>query len=85
MAQRVKESTRNAGDLGDTGSIPMLERFPWRRKWQPTPVFLPEKSHGQRRLAGYSPKGRKELDTTERLSMHIISISVMKIFFHYSS
>ena len=39
----------------------------WRRKWQPTPVFLPGKSHGQRSLAGYSPWGHKELDTTERL------------------
>ena len=36
----------------------------WRRKWQPTPVFLPGK-HGQRSLAGYSPWGHKELDTTE--------------------
>ena len=43
-------------------------RFPWRRKWQPTPVLLPGKSHGQRSLAGYSPWGLKELDTTERLS-----------------
>ena len=41
---------------------------PWRRKWQSTPVFLPKKSPGQRRLAGYSPKGCKESDTTERLS-----------------
>ena len=32
---------------------------------QPTPVFLPEESHGQRNLAGYSPRGRKESDTTE--------------------
>ena len=40
-------------------------RSPWRRKWQPTPVFLPRKSHAQRSLAGYSPWGRKESDTTE--------------------
>ena len=40
----------------------------WRRKWQPTPVFLPGKSHGQRSLGGYSPWGRKESDTTEPLS-----------------
>ena len=39
-----------------------------RRKWQPTPAFLPEKSHGQRSLAGYSPKGYKELDTSEWLN-----------------
>ena len=38
---------------------------PRRRKWQPTPVFLPGESHGQRSLAGYSPKGHKESDTTE--------------------
>ena len=37
----------------------------WRRKWQPTPVFLPGISHGQRSLVGYSPCGRKELDMTE--------------------
>ena len=36
----------------------------WRRKWQPSPVFLPGKSHGQRNLAGYSPWGHKESDTT---------------------
>ena len=39
-------------------------KIPWRRKWQPSPVFLPEKSHGQRSLMGYSPWGCKELDTT---------------------
>ena len=38
----------------------------WRRKWQPTPVFLPGESHGQRSLAGCSPWGRKESDTTEQ-------------------
>ena len=39
----------------------------WRRKWQPTPAFLPGESHGQRRLVGYSPWGCKESDRTERL------------------
>jgi len=43
---------------------PWVGKIPWRRKWQPTPVFLPGKSHGQRSLAGYSPWGCKELDTT---------------------
>ena len=51
-----KESTCNAGD---PGSIPGSGRFPWRRKWQPTPVFLPGGSHGQRSLAGYSSWGLK--------------------------
>ena len=48
---------------GDASSIPMWER--WRREWQPTPVFLPGKSHGQRGLAGYSPWCCKESDMTE--------------------
>ena len=39
-----------------------------KRKWQPTPVLLPGKLHGQRSLAGYSPWGRKESDTTEQLT-----------------
>ena len=37
----------------------------WRRAWQPTPVFSPGASHGQRSLAGYHPQGRKESDMTE--------------------
>ena len=46
-------------DSGDAGSIPGSGRFPWRREWQPTPVFLPKKSHGQGSLTGYSPWGRR--------------------------
>ena len=44
---------------------PLLRKITWRRKWQPVPVFLPGKFHGQRSLAGYSPRGCKELGTTE--------------------
>ena len=44
-----------------------------RRTWQPTPVFLPELSHGQRNLEGYSPWGRKESDTTEHTHTQIHS------------
>jgi len=47
-----KESACNAGDVG---SIPGSGKMPWRIKWQPTPIFLPGKSHGQRSLKGYSP------------------------------
>ena len=43
---------------------------PLEKEKQPTPVFWPEKSFGQRSLAGYSPKGHKESDTTGQLSMH---------------
>ena len=48
----VKASACNARDLG---SIPGLGRSPWRRKWQPLPVFLPGESHGRRSVVGYSP------------------------------
>ena len=44
---------------------PWVGKIPWRRAWQPTPVFLPGESHGQRSLEGYSPWGCKELDTTK--------------------
>ena len=49
---------------------PWVGKIPWRRKWQPSPVFLPGESHGQRSRAGYSPWGCKGLDTTERLSTY---------------
>ena len=42
----------------------------WSRKWQPTPVLLPGKSHGQRSLVGYSPWGQEESDMTEQLHFH---------------
>ena len=45
----------------------MGQEVPWRRKWQPTPVFLPEKSHGQRNLVGNSPWGCKESNMTEHI------------------
>ena len=64
-----KESSCNAGDSGNGGSIPEVGRFLCRRKWQPTPAFLPGESHGQRSLVGYSPWGRKELDITEHACM----------------
>ena len=47
------------------GFDPWVRMIPWRRNWQPSPVFLPGKSHGQWSLAGYSPSGLKETDTTE--------------------
>ena len=50
----VKSLPTNAGDISDVGSIPGSGRFPWRGKWQPTPVFLPGESQGQRSLEGYS-------------------------------
>ena len=50
---------------------PWVRKTPWRRKRQPTSVFLPGESHGQRNLAGYSPWGHKESDTTEQLTLSL--------------
>ena len=50
-------------------------KIPWRRKRQPTPVFLPGKFHGQWRLVGYSPWGHQELDMSEQLSTHVHYLS----------
>ena len=65
---------RSFGDILDRYSCKIFKdynKIPWRRKWQPTPVFLSGKSHAQRTLVAYSPKGCKESsDMTERLSTH---------------
>ena len=44
---------------------PWVGKIPWRREWQPTPIFLPGEFHGQRSLVGCGPWGHKELDPTE--------------------
>ena len=68
MALEVKNLPANAGNIRDMGLTPWVRKIPWRRAQQPTPVFFPEESHGQRSLAGYSPWGRKETDMTEGLT-----------------
>ena len=65
VTQAVKNPLANAGDAGEAGSVLGSGKIPWRIKWQPTPGFLPGKSHGQRNLLGHSLGGHKELDTTE--------------------
>ena len=63
-----KEPTSQCRKLHETQIRPWVRKIPYRRKWSPTPVFLPGKSHGQRTLAGYmglQPWGCKELNTTE--------------------
>jgi len=56
------------------GFDPWVRKIPCRRKWQPTPVLLPGKSHGQRSLAGYIPWGRAESDTTEHAGTHTTNV-----------
>ena len=71
MVPVVKNLPANARDIRDSSSIPewggegRRGKVPWRRKWQPTLVFLPGKFHGQGRLTGYNPRGPKESDTNE--------------------
>ena len=65
MAQTVKNPPALQENCVWVGKIP------WRREWLLTPVFLPGDSHGQRSLAGYSPWGHKESDTTERSTLSL--------------
>ena len=64
MAIVLKNPPANAGDVRH-GFDPWVGKMPWRRAEQPSPVFLPGESHGQRSLVGYSPWGRQESDMTE--------------------
>ena len=72
----VKASACICPQCGRARFNPWIGKMPWRRKWQPTPVFLPGESHGWRSLVGYSPLGRKEWDTTELLHFHFQEGSV---------
>ena len=60
MAKNLPAMQRPGFDL-------WVGKMPWRREWQPIPVFLPGEFHGQRSVVIYSPWGSQELDTTERL------------------
>ena len=63
------------------GLIPWVGKIPWERKWQPTPVFLPGKSHGQRSLAGYSPWGHRvghNLATKQQLLYSVVLVSLIQ-------
>ena len=65
-----KEPTYQCRRYKRHGFDPWVRKVPWRREWLPTPILLPGESHGQKSLVGYSPRGHKESDTTEPLSMH---------------
>jgi len=66
VLQIRKQPQNPPANVGDKrcGLDPRVGKNPHRRTWQPTPVFLPEKSNGQRSPAGYSPWGHKESDMT---------------------
>ena len=70
----VEKSACNAGDMD---SIPGVGKIPWRRKWQPTPVFLPGKSHGQRSLVAYSRWDHKRAGH-DRTRSHIDNVLIVE-------
>ena len=78
----IKNPPANAGDVG---FYPWDRKIPWRRAWQPTPVFLLWKSHGQMSLAGYSPGGHRRVGRdleTKQQQLHIWCL--YNIHFHPS-
>ena len=66
----VKNPLANAGDVKRCRFNPWIEKIPWKRAWQPTPVPLPRESLGWRRLAGYSHRVTKSRKQLKRLSLH---------------
>jgi len=71
-----KESSCNAGDLGST---PRLGRFPWRRAWQPTLVFLQGESPWTEEPGGLQSMGSQELDMTEQLNNSTEQLSTLSL------
>ena len=66
MVLEVKNPHASTGNIREgRGFDPWVRKVPWRRKWQPIPVFLPGECLGRRSLAGYSPQGHKEVDTAK--------------------
>ena len=70
---------KNLPAMRRPGFHPWFGKMPWRREWLPTPVFLPGESHGQSSLAGYSPWGFKESDTTEQLTLSRFCLYYLKV------
>ena len=67
----VAQLVKNPLQCRIPGFDPWIGKIPWRRAWGPSPVFLPGESHAQRSSAGYNPRGHKESDTTEQLSLSL--------------
>ena len=70
---------------GRPGFNPWVGKTSWRRKWQPTPVFLPGKSHGQSSLVGYSPWGRKQSDVIQQLNNNTVMIRTLTLYLYRCS
>ena len=72
LTSLVAQTVKRLLTMPETWFDPWVGKSFWRRKWHPTPVLLPGKSHGWRSMVGYSPWGHKEWDTTERLHFHFL-------------
>ena len=84
----LPQMVRNLSEMQETWVRTLgQEDSPWRRKWLPTPVFLPEEFHGQKSLVGSSPWGHRALDTSERLMLHFTSplTTLSRYCHHYCS
>ena len=81
----VKPSAWVCLQCGRPGFDPSVGKIPWRRKWQPNPVFLPGESHGRRSLVDYSQWGPKESDTTEQLHFHFSFWNCQKVVLERSA
>ena len=79
MALVIKNLPVNAGDIRDTGLIPGLGRPPWRKAWQPTPVYLPGESLGQGILVGYSAWATKSWTRLKWLSTLLSIITKLHV------
>ena len=76
-----EESSCQSRRHGKHGFNPRVRKIPWRRKWPPTPVFLPGKPHGQRSLAGHSAWACKELDATEQARRPVLYSKFTLVFY----
>ena len=81
VAQLVKNLLANTGNPREVGSRPRPGRSPGEGNWQPTPVLLPGKFHGQRSLIGYSPWGRKESGVLSTCTLQGQAVEVLGCHF----
>ena len=71
----VTHTVKNLPAIQETRVQSLVRKIPWRREWQPPPLFMPGEFQGQKSLAGYSPGGRQELDTIEQLTLFSFALS----------
>ena len=75
------DGEESACNAGRPGFDPSVGKIPWKRKWHPTPLFLPGEFYGQRRLAVHSPQDCKDSDTTEQLTCTDTHVQTLRLSF----